>query len=177
MTDRQHSNLAVVAPPQQVPDAAYDWDLPPVIDWLMREGRLITDPAKLVEQLAEHLVAAGAPLTRFTIGLQTIHPQWRTMGITWRLGQPVQQAGRPHGIEDSPAYIGSPIQELAETRQPVRYHLDRLTPKNHEVLHELAALGGTDYYATPMKIAFGRPPAPTFMTDRPGGFSDSDIEK
>ncbi len=38
-------------------------------------------------------------------------------------------------------------------------------------------MGGTDYYATPMKVAFGRTPAITFMTDRPGGFSDADIEK
>jgi adenylate cyclase len=28
-----------------------------------------------------------------------------------------------------------------------------------------------------MKVAFGRPPAITFMTDRPGGFSDADIKK
>ena len=177
MTDRLHSNLAVVAPPEQAPDTAHDWDLQPVIDWLVREGRLIADPPKLVDALAERLVAAGAPLSRFTIGLQTIHPQWRTMGIQWKRGEGAKQAGRPHGIEDTPAYIGSPIQELAETRKPVRYHLDRLTPKNHEVLHELAAMGGTDYYATPMKVAFGRPPAITFMTDRPGGFSDADIKK
>ena len=52
----------------------------------------------------------------------------------------------PHGIENTPAYIGSPIQELAETRRPVRYHLDQLTPENHEVLQELAGEGGTDYY-------------------------------
>ena len=32
------------------------------------------------------------PLVRFTIGLQTIHPQWRTMGIQWHKGQGVKQA-------------------------------------------------------------------------------------
>ena len=176
MTDRHHSNLAVVAPPEQIPDTAHDWDLQPVIDWLVREGRLIADPAKLVEALAERLVDAGAPLSRFTIGLQTIHPQWRTMGIQWKRGEGAKQAGRPHGIEETPAYIGSPIQELALTRRPVRYRLDKLTPENHDVLHELAAMGGTDYYATPMKVAFGRPPAITFMTDRPGGFTDADIK-
>ena len=63
MTDRHHSNLAVVAPPEQAPDIAHDWDLQPVIDWLLRDGRLIADPAKLVESLAEHLVATGAPLS------------------------------------------------------------------------------------------------------------------
>jgi adenylate cyclase len=177
MTDLQQSNLAVAAPARPAPDVARDWDLQPVIDWLLREGRLISDPARLVEVLCERLVAAGAPLLRFSIGLQTIHPQWRTMGIQWVRGQGAKQAGRPHGIEDTPAYIGSPIQEVALTRAPVRYHLDKLTPENHEVLHELAAMGGTDYYATPMKVAFGRTPAITFTTDRPGGFTDADIDK
>ena len=177
MTDRLHDNLAVVTAPEPCSAPTRDWDLQKVIDWLLREGRLIADPARLVEQLGEQLVAAGAPLMRLTIGLQTIHPQWRTMGITWVRGQGAKQACRPHGIEDTPAYIGSPIQELALTRAPVRYHLDKLTAENHEVLHELAAMGGTDYYATPMRVAFGRPPALTFMTDRPGGFSEADIRK
>ncbi len=154
-----------------------DWPVQPVIDWLVREGRLISDPAKFVDELANRLVAVGAPLARFTIGLQAIHPQWRTMGIQWRRGEKVEQAARPHGIEQSPAYIGSPIQKLAETRKPVRYRLDKLSPDNHVVLHELAAMGGTDYYAAPMRVAYGRPPSVTFMTDRPGGFTDSDIVK
>ena len=128
-----------------------DWCLQPVIDWLVREGRLIADPARLIGEMAKRLVAAGAPLARFTLGLQAIHPQYRTMGFEWRrdTGQ-VSQGGRPHGIETTSDYIGSPIQELAETRRPVRYRLDRLTPENHSVLHGLAAQGGTDYYATPM---------------------------
>jgi len=154
------------------------WCLEPVIDWLAREGRLIPDPAKLIAELANRLVAAGAPLARFRLGLQAIHPQYLTMGCEWRrdTGQ-VIQAGRPHGIETTPDYIGSPIQELADTGRPVRYRLDKLAPENHSILHELAAMGGTDYYATPMKVVHGRSPALTFMTDRPEGFRDSDIEK
>jgi adenylate cyclase len=154
-----------------------DWDVESVIDWLAREGRLIPDPNKLVEELMSRLVAAGAPIMRFTLGLQAIHPQWRTMGFEWRRGEKVVQAGRPHGIENTAAYIGSPIQELAETRKPVRYRLDTLKPENHEVLHGLAAMGGTDYYATPMRVAAGRPPAVTFTTDKPSGFSGDDLKK
>ena len=154
-----------------------DWPVEPVIDWLVREGRLIADPARLIEEMTNRLVAAGAPLARFTLGLQAIHPQWRTMGVGWRRGEKIQQQARPHGIEQSPAYIGSPIQELALGGRPVRYRLDRLTPDNHEVLHGLAASGGTDYYAMPVRVAHGRPPALTFMTDRPEGFADADIAK
>ncbi|HKV16204.1 MAG TPA: adenylate/guanylate cyclase domain-containing protein [Reyranella sp.] len=163
--------------PDSAPSTSLDWQVGPVIDWLAREGRLIADPARLVGEVANRLVAAGAPLARFTIGLQAVHPQWRTMGIQWRRGGRVEQAARPHGIEQTPAYIGSPIQQLAETRKPVRYRLDKLSADHHEVLHELAAMGGTDYYAAPMRVAYGRPPAVTFMTDRPSGFTDADIVK
>ena len=47
MTDSLHSNVAVVASPEQVPEA-HDWDLQPVIDWLLHDGRLIADPPKLI---------------------------------------------------------------------------------------------------------------------------------
>jgi adenylate cyclase len=163
-----------------VPDAlthAKDWDLQPVLDWLMREGRLIPDGARLVGELADRLVAAGAPLARFTLGTQAIHPQYRTMALEWRPGQQVVQQARRHGIENLPAYIGSPIQQLVETGKPVRHRLDKLPEDSHAVLHELAASGGTDYYVAPMAVAFGRPPALTFMTDRPEGFTDTDITK
>ena len=154
-----------------------DWKLEPVIDWLVREGRLLPDPVRLIDEMANRLLAAGAPLSRFTLGLQAIHPQFRTLAIAWRRGEKIEQQARAHGIESSPSYIGSPIQELIETRRPVRYRLDSLTPANHAVLHELAEAGGTDYYATPMRLVHGRPLGLTFTTDRPGGFSDADIEK
>lgn len=162
-----------------MPDAVslHDWDLQPILDWLVHEGRLIPNPAKLIEELGKRLVAAGAPLSRLTLGLQTIHPLYRTMGFEWKPGQSVTQTGRPHGIENTPDYIGSPIQELTETRRPVRYRLDKLMPENHQILQRLAKEGGTDYYATPMRVAFGRTPAVTFTTNRPEGFSDSDIRK
>jgi adenylate cyclase len=154
-----------------------DWDLQPVLDWLVREGRLIPDPAKLLDALGERLVDAGAPIARMTLSTLTIHPQYRAMGLEWRPGEPVVQQARPHGIELSPSYIGSPMQELADTRKPLRYRLDQLTADNHTILHELASAGGTDYYIAPMRFTYGRPPAVTFMTDRAEGFRDSDIAK
>ncbi|SKA23924.1 adenylate cyclase [Enhydrobacter aerosaccus] len=163
--------------PDSGASATLDWKVEPVVDWLVHEGRLIADPGRLVEELANRMVAAGAPLLRFTIGLQAIHPQWRSFAIQWRRGEKVQLGGRPHGIETTSAYIGSPMQELAETRRPVRYRLDGLTENHHEVLHEIAAAGGTDYYAAPMRVAYGRSPALTFTTDRPDGFSEADLAK
>jgi adenylate cyclase len=162
---------------ESAPVALADWDVKPIIEWLVHEGRLIPDAPKLIDELAKRLLAAGAPLWRVRLGLQAIHPLYRTMGLLWRRGEPVQQEARPHGIEKTPDYIGSPVHELVETRRPVRYHLDQLTPENHEMLHALAAAGGTDYYAVPMRVAHGKSPAITFATDRKSGFTDADIAK
>lgn len=123
------------------------------------------------------VVAAGLPVWRFYIGLQLIHPQLEAMGFMWRRGEPVQSIARGYGIQFTPAYIGSPMQEAREQARPVRYRLADLDESNHEVLHEIRAGGGTDYYALAMRISHGRPmPVVTFATDHDGGFSSADID-
>jgi adenylate cyclase len=123
------------------------------------------------------VVAAGLPVWRFYIGLQLIHPQLQAMGFMWRRGEPVQSIARGYGIQLTPAYIGSPMQEAREQARPVRYRLTDLNENNHEVLHEVRADGGTDYYALSMRISHGRPmPVVTFATDSVDGFSSADID-
>ncbi|MCF8533741.1 MAG: adenylate/guanylate cyclase domain-containing protein [Reyranella sp.] len=151
--------------------------LAPVAEWLSRDGRLIATPADFIAQLMNRVVAAGLPVWRFYIGLQLIHPQLQAMGFMWRRGEPVQSIARGYGIQLTPAYIGSPMQEAREQARPVRYRLTELNENNHEVLHEVRADGGTDYYALPMRISHGRPmPVVTFATDSVDGFSSADID-
>ena len=125
----------------------------------------------------DRVVKTGLPIWRFYIGLQLIHPQLQAMGFMWRRGEPVQAIARGFGIQFTPAYIGSPMQEAREQARPVRYRLAEIDESNHEVLHEIRAGGGTDYYALPMRISHGRPmPVVTFATDHEGGFSSADID-
>src|SRR5206468_3039996 len=81
-----------------------------------------------------------------------------------------------YGIQFTPAYIGSPMQEAREQGRAVRYRLADLTEHHHQVLHELKADGGVDYFALPMRIRRDGPlPVVTFATDSRSGFSDEDI--
>ncbi|MGQ0583412.1 MAG: adenylate/guanylate cyclase domain-containing protein [Reyranella sp.] len=122
------------------------------------------------------VVAAGVPVWRMYIGLQLIHPQLQAMGYLWRRGEPVQAIARAYGIQFTSAYIGSPLQEVRETGKPVRYKLDALTDRNHPVLHEVKADGGTDYFSLAMHIRRDGPlPVVAFATDAKEGFSDADI--
>jgi adenylate cyclase len=115
-------------------------------------------------------------LWRVYIGLQLIHPQLQAMGYMWRRGEKVQEIARAYGIQFTPAYIGSPLQEAREQGRPVRYRLADAGELHHLLLQELKSEGGVDYFALPMRIRREGPlPVVSFATDSRSGFSDEDI--
>jgi adenylate cyclase len=147
-----------------------------VEDWLIHEGRLEPRPAVFIERLMNRVLQAGLPLWRVYIGLQLIHPQLQAMGYMWRRGEKVAEVARAYGIQFTPSYIGSPLQEAREHGRAVRYRLGDITEHHHLTLHEVKADGGVDYYALPMHIRREGPlPVVSFATDSRSGFSDEDI--
>ena len=123
------------------------------------------------------VVEAGVPVWRMYVGLQLVHPQLQAMGYLWKRGGRVESIARAYGVQFTSAYLGSPIQEVREGGAPVRYRLDDLTERHHEVLHEVKSGGGTDYFSLPMRIRRDGPmPVVAFATDRKGGFSETDID-
>jgi adenylate cyclase len=162
-----------------VPDAlpvAANARLQPILDWVLSEGRLEPDLGRFVDQLLTRAVAAGLPIWRFYIGLQLVHPQMIATGVLWRRGQGYEEVPRLHGVLTSPAYIGSPMQEVRNAGGPVRYCLNDLPESAHTVLHELKSGGGVDYIAFPMQLSRpGSMPVASFATDRKSGFSEEDV--
>jgi len=162
-----------------VPDAlpaAANARLQPVLDWIISEGRLEPDLGRFVDQVMRRAVDAGLPIWRFYIGLQLVHPQMIATGVLWRRDAGYEEVPRLHGILTSSAYLGSPMQEVRNTGQTVRYCLEDLPENAHTVLHELKAGGSVDYIAFPMRL--GRPgstPVASFSTDRKGGFTEEDV--
>jgi len=151
------------------------WSVQPVIDWLLREGRLETDPVALVNALAEHLLRAGAPLWRMRLGFFTIHPQLAAWAHIWTRGAGTHVERVPQGVQKTGAYIGSPAQRMVESGAPVRFRLDRLAATDHPVLHELAAAGGRDYILLPLQFSDGSRNVMALATDRARGFSRRDL--
>jgi adenylate cyclase len=165
-----------LAVPDAVAPMADGARLRPVLDWIVSEGRLEPSLGRFVDRLMQRAVAAGLPIWRFYIGLQLVHPQMVATGVLWRRGNGYEEVPRLHGVLSSPAYIGSPMQEVRNTRGPVRYCLRDLPESAHPVLHELEAGGGVDYVAFPMRL--GRPgstPVASFATDQASGFSEQDV--
>jgi adenylate cyclase len=152
------------------------WSAGPVIDWLLREGRLLTDPVELADRLAAWLLGAGAPLWRMRLGFFTIHPQLAAWAHVWTRGQPTQVERIPYGVQRTGAYIGSPAQQMVESGRPVRHRLDRLSATDHRLLHELAGAGGRDYLLLPLQFSDGSRNVMAVATDRARGFSARDVE-
>jgi len=156
---------------------ARDWRVQPIIDWLLREGRLIGDPLALIDALANRLIAAGAPVWRLRFGFASVHPQIAMWGYVWVRGRGAEITQVGHGFENSEAFIGSPAQRLMQTREPVRYRLDRLAPDAHRMLRELAEMGGVDYLLLPMRFSDASMTLFGVTTDRGKGFAAADLRK
>ena len=57
-----------------------------------------------------------------------------------------------HGMEETPSYLGSPWEHVFSTGTVYRRRLDDLDEDlDHALLHEVKALGGTDYCALPLR--------------------------
>ncbi len=159
-------------------EPAPTWTLQPVIDWIISEGRLLPNLNDLTAQLATQLIKAGLPLWRVRISMRTLHPLITASSAAWeREGGVVDMPNAAHGLESRPSYVGSPLQVMADTRQPFRRILaDTLGADDHLVLRELKNRGATDYFGAPMVFSEGPVGLVVFVTDTPDGFSDTDID-
>jgi len=159
------------------PEEAPGWSPRAVAAWLFARGRHLVEPTALTEALCLRLLEAGAPVWRVRVSFRTLHPLFVARSFTWFRGARAVAASRPHGIERSEDYIGSPIQHVFETGTRARHRLDVLDPDAHPVLHEVRRQGGVDYAALPLVFSTGRISAFVVATDRAGGFTQDDLAK
>lgn len=155
------------------------WSISETVSWLLTSGRAVTDPALFLKCLAAHLLRAGADVARIRITLNTIDPEITGRAYTWWRDQDEIEVFAPaHGIDSTPSYRGSPIEEVREQGQMVRYSLiSDLPRKAHSVLKELKVQGITDYVAFPLQFSDQSVNAFIIASDHPEGFSSEDLKK
>ena len=156
----------------------------PVIEWIAAAGLSGRRELELLEGFCEQASAAGLPLGRAVIGVDTLHPVLEGRVFEWRrdAAGPTESAyGRldPEHSEDK--WLQSPFHHLYETgRTTFRCRLGN-AQLEFSVLEELRQRGMTDYVA--MVNRFGADGAIGLMdctysswaTDHAGGFSDADL--
>ncbi len=158
--------------------------------WAVRQGLLGIAASELFDGFCQRLVLAGLPLWRTSAAMRTLHPQWGGYSYNWHRDlnaiEPSQfERGSEHTQNwlTSPfAYLVSQAQDLGDGGNPWLHMRRRLVGLEAQldfpVLRELAAAGGTDYFAQIVRFgpendaSRGTGIAYSFVTDRGVGFSE-----
>lgn len=169
---------ALPKPAHALFDPLPGWSLQEVAAWILTEGRLIAQPARLLEGLTQALGVASAPVQRISVAVGTLHPQIGSWSVYWdvKSGQ-VEHRLRERSILMMDSYIGSPVQPVRERGETVRRRTHDVGPDDHGLYKDLVADGMTDYLAMPLLFSDGHYNFISFATTAPGGFTDADIVK
>jgi adenylate cyclase len=145
-----------------------------IASWLIADARLNCAPLALIEGFCRRLLALGVPLGRLRAGQAIANPLASAWGVIWtRDGTSTHEYTVPRTLLATGAYHGSPFQHVIRTRQSFRRRLHDLDPeRDHPVLHEMAAAGGTDYLALPLEYGDGSVQGLSLVADAAQGFAD-----
>jgi adenylate cyclase len=149
----------------------------PIADWLIDEGRFLTDNGEIFVEICERLVAAGLPLDRVSMHLRALHPRYRGVTRVWRPGQPLDERFLDHGIERTATYLESPVRAVVEGHRRLEWRLDGDAALPFAMLEELREEGYTHYVIAPIAYASGAVNALSWATKRPGGFTAGELRQ
>jgi adenylate cyclase len=149
-----------------------------ILDWLMNDVRDQRFIDNILVELCEKMQAIGVPVARATMHFRTLHPQWLGARILWRTGmKEADIATFSYGVENTPQFLASPINEIFNGATEVRKNLEvrEKAELNYPLYKEMYAEGLTDYIAWPIYHTLGKRHIVTFASDAPGGFTDEHI--
>ena len=145
-------------------------------EWLVGEGRLLSDGVAIAAGYARRLVAAGVPLTRVRIGQHLANPLLSAWGVIWTPEETAEYTVARATLATA-SWDGSPFQQVIADRSMLHKSLVGLDPEtDHSIYRELAAAGGTDFLAMALEYGDGSAQACSFLTDDPGGFARTHLD-
>jgi adenylate cyclase len=148
----------------------------PIVDWLIDGARSAPTAPAVLAELCDRLTAAGIPLWRVAVFVQTLHPNVMGRRLSWRPGADVEIGEASFEIFDQESYKRSPVVRVYETGQAFRRHLaDPSCPRDFATIEELRAEGATDYVIWPLIFSNGEIHAVSCTTRQEGGFADAQI--
>ncbi|AYG61614.1 adenylate/guanylate cyclase domain-containing protein [Rhizobium jaguaris] len=150
-----------------------------ILDWLVHDTRGERFIDNILVDLCGRLRAAGVPVGRATLHFRTLHPEWLGARILWRTGlEEANISTFSHGVETTPQFLASPINEIFNGATEVRQNLEDLNATNrpaYPLYQEMHAEGLTDYIAWPIYHTLGKRHIVTFAADVPGGFTEEHV--
>src|SRR6266480_1045317 len=153
-------------------------NLDAIAEWLVGPARRIASGVRALDEFAWRMLAAGLPLLRVTLHTSTLHPQYLGATFTWfrTTGQAVLTLVA-HELADRIRHEDNPVRRVVFDGETLRRRIDVADAVlDFPILHDLKALGATDYLALPVASAhLARNYMVTYVTDRPGGFTESEV--
>ena len=154
-----------------------------LINWILEEGRDNDDLGVILEQASERFVASGIPLCRTTLNMPTIDPAAAVLRFQWSREIGVTRSTFAPGDAGGTQFRLSPIGYLVERNLDAeRWKLEHPeVARRFPLFQELRALGITEYALRVVRFSKLRTAlqgaALSMATDRPGGFTDAEIEE
>jgi adenylate cyclase len=148
-----------------------------VVAWMLHEGRRNTHMREFGDEMCRRVVKAGIPLWRAFCAIRTLHPQIAASAYVWRRGEgTAERRTAEHGIDKTAPFVQSPLTEVTRSGCAIRRRLgDPSVQLDYPVLEVFRTEGGTDYVAMPMVFSSGEIHCISWLTDRPGGFTEVEI--
>jgi len=165
--------------------------------WLIKAGLAGKPETDIVNGFCDRCVAAGLPLARGQVFIDTLHPVHEGRLFRWGVGPteaPLVEYGRtslealaasgssPQDVEAAERWRQSPFYTMLQTGDSLlRRRLDATTKDEFPVLTDLVAAGMTDYVAIISRFAaegvLGEMDGVymSWTTRAPGGFSDGEV--
>lgn len=147
-----------------------------ITDWLIDGARSAPNPARMMAETCERLVAAGLPLWRVGVFVRTLHPDIYGRNFIWKPGAEVEIGSVDFGIQDLPEFRSSPLAIVFREAIEVRGRPDDPESKRFPFIAEMGAEGVTDYIALPLIFIDGQAHASSWTTKHPGGFTDEQLD-
>jgi adenylate cyclase len=151
-------------------------ELQNISTWLIDGARSAPTPVALVQQVCERFLAAGVPLWRAGVFVQTLHPDVFGRSFIWRDGTEVVVNTANFDLPESPEFTRNPLAILYASGHEVRYHLDDPESRRFPFFDDMRAEGVTDYIAIPLRFTDGSIHATSWSSRHPDGFTDAQLD-
>lgn len=143
-----------------------------VIEWLIDGAPGPKSALDIVDRLGKMLTAAGLPIERLGVFVETLHPNVMGRAFIYERGKVTRVASLSYAVRQSADYQHSPVAWVVQHSAEWRW-LPGLDDRGYEVIADLTARGCVDYLAMPLRFTNGETHVLTVSSTT--GFTDEHV--